>query len=387
MEKCNSIAIYLCNSFFPYGRAYSSRVMNFCKLFISLGITPYVVADFGVETTDRGGREINGIKYYIIGNTSKKYIYLKKTRVGINAIKSIISANSSKKIYIVVSAADVLRFKRLKEEYKHSLTIHLILESCEWYDKSSYLFSSFDPRFLLFQYQLHHEYLKSNKIIAISRYLERFFDNGRNKVIRIPTILDTFNEKWTSETKNPKIVLMFAGSMGGNKELFLEVLNALIHPDYINDFEFHVYGGTVQTLKACLGKSKTVVDRLKGVVFCHGFVNQTLIEEAYRNADYSIVFRPDRKSSHAGFPTKLAESMIAGTPVIANATGDVDLYINNTNGLIVDYDYMSICTCFSLLKKMSTEEKKKMRQNARKTAEKYFDYRQYKIPFSYFLDS
>lgn len=58
--------------------------------------------------------------------------------------------------------------------------------------------------------------------------------------------------------------------------------------------------------------------------------------ERYCEADFSIFVRPDRRSSHAGFPTKLAESLAAGTPVITNNTGDIGLYLKDgENGFLL----------------------------------------------------
>jgi glycosyltransferase involved in cell wall biosynthesis len=96
-------------------------------------------------------------------------------------------------------------------------------------------------------------------------------------------------------------------------------------------------------------------------------------------SDFSIFIRPDRRSSHAGFPTKLAESMIAGTPVITNNTGDIGQYLKNgKEGFLLKSGYPEeLKDIFLHILSLSREKLNEMRLNARRMAEESFDYRVY----------
>ena len=79
--------------------------------------------------------------------------------------------------------------------------------------------------------------------------------------------------------------------------------------------------------------------------------------------------------------------MAAGTPVITNLTGDIGLYLkDNSNGFIVNKDIIySLENIFTKIININKEDKSKMRENARQTAEKYYDYRNYKDKMINFL--
>ena len=111
-----------------------------------------------------------------------------------------------------------------------------------------------------------------------------------------------------------------------------------------------------------------------------GRIPQEQVEEKLRNADFSIFSRPIRQSSNAGFPTKLAESMSVGTPVITNNTGDISLYLHNgNNGFIANGNSKeSLLEIFYKITNMNSDDLMEMRKQARNTAESSFSYEKYK---------
>ena len=376
------LVIYICNSFFPFGSAYSSRTFHLCKAFQMSGYQTYVLADYSMSKEPSLCDEyvFDGIKYLIIGNTSKIYRYFKKTKTTINAINKIASSKQYGRIFVIISTADVSLYKKLKKTNDSRIVV--VLESCEWFDKSSYVFRNLDPRYLTFQYAMKNYYIDGkNKIIAISEYLHDYFVRHRCECLRIPTIIDCSKIKIGDFKKGKTINFMFAGSLGGNKEVFKEFVRALIN--HKDKMVLHIYGGNSIDFKECLNDEK-LYDKAKDCVIIHGRIPQELIYDEYQKADFSIIFRPKRRSSNAGFPTKMAESLACGTPVIANDTGDIGKYIiNGQNGFIVDYNKESID---NLLQNISNNyDCKRLRLNARKTAEQYFDYRIYSAELDIFL--
>ncbi len=105
------------------------------------------------------------------------------------------------------------------------------------------------------------------------------------------------------------------------------------------------------------------------------------------NADYQLFIRPNRRSSHAGFPTKLAESMAVGTPVITNKTGDIALYLRDgENGYVVGgAEALDVEKALLRVMAQGAEEAAMMRSAARKTAEDDFDYRVYRRQINWLL--
>ena len=71
--------------------------------------------------------------------------------------------------------------------------------------------------------------------------------------------------------------------------------------------------------------------------------------------------------------------MTFGTPVICNETGDISLVVNNKeNGFLLKSKSVDeISETLEYLLKMTKEERKEMRKQARLSAESFFDYRNY----------
>ena len=128
---------------------------------------------------------------------------------------------------------------------------------------------------------------------------------------------------------------------------------------------------------------------LRGLIHIHGRVSQDKIEDILRKADYSIFLRPNRQSSNAGFPTKLAESMMVGTPVITNLTGDIGLYLDDgENGFLTStLDTKSLVEVFHKILNMDEKKADEMRAKARREAEMFFDYRVYVKQMTDFINN
>ena len=175
-------------------------------------------------------------------------------------------------------------------------------------------------------------------VFSISRLLDEYYTSIGTKSIRIPTILDVKNMRFSCNTDNEKIVIVYTGNPSTSKELFRPVFEALRENSLFRDkFEFHIYGPDKERVIANIDNDEELYRMVKDNVFIHGKVPQETIGEILRNADYQMFIRPLRRSSNAGFPTKLAESMAVGTPVITNLTGDIGLYLEDgANGFLAN---------------------------------------------------
>ena len=121
-----------------------------------------------------------------------------------------------------------------------------------------------------------------------------------------------------------------------------------------------------------------------------GRVSQDLIPAYYKKADFMVLLREPNRKSMAGFPTKFAESMTAGVPVITNATSDLTKYvINGKTGFLVEgYDYESILfTLRSSLFTIRKEDVKKMKKNCVHSANLTFDWHHRVTDFDHFLQN
>ena len=370
--------LVLVGSYFPYGVAISSRMLNFCKLFSACGMDVNVLSLYSKE------KDIDIRRVYNMGFCT----YQVATQKGESSIASFIGEKdfiSCVKRYVrengqpdfVFASGCEPYFNRFRKILNKSL---FFLEQCEWIDKSSYKFGRLDYRFIRRDTLLQGGYKKADGIISISRLLEDHYRSLGIKTIRIPTILDVQNMDYSIKTNNNRVKIVYTGNPSTSKEIFRPVFEAIREePRIRNGLEFHIYGPSEKKVLANIGGDIKLLNDIKTSVCIHGRVPQGMIEDILKTADYQLFLRPDRRSSNAGFPTKLAESMAVGTPVITNATGDIGLYLKDgKNGFIASG--IGISDVKLLLKRVLTMEchsMEQMRYAARKTAEEFFDFRRY----------
>lgn len=156
---------------------------------------------------------------------------------------------------------------------------------------------------------------------------------------------------------------------------------------YSKAIALDVYGPSKDEIIENIGGNSSLLSHLDRTVILHGRIPQDQVSEIFFRSDYLIFVRPNRRSSDAGFPTKFAESMAVGTPVITNNTGDVGLYLRDSvNGFMLqDSSWESVARCFDRILDVDRDSYVQLRDAARKTAEHYFDYRVYMESVSTFF--
>lgn len=358
---------------FPYGRAYAARARAFCKLLQSIECKVDVLCDYNNgDNTEEYGRifyaaekEFKGVKKLI----KLPFVYAKKLNLLLD----------SNEYDCIISRSMFDRFGKILKIAKKR-RIPIILESCEWYDVRGFARGKVDIRYWQFKRCFNKLYNRVDGVIAISRLLEEHYKKYVSHVVRIPGIHDI--EKLPYRIKpnaTKKISFLFAGNIYGGKEQFEDFLLALsrINSDA---YVVNVYGPSREELITGLDKEGIATyEMVKRNIIFHGTVSQQKIAEACIENDYGFFFRPQRRSSNAGFPTKLGEYLSAGTPVITNNTGDISLIIENgKNGFLIDeVSKESLSNVISKLLNLSDRDKELMRAEARKTATIKLDFHSY----------
>lgn len=259
--------------------------------------------------------------------------------------------------------------------------IKLIVDVVEWWDNRSFFLGKYNPQVLDINIALTKLIPKCDAVIAISSYLENYYISKGVKTIRIPVLIDTsiknVYENYLFDSKY--LNLIYAGIPGKKDKIqYLIKIIESIEIDGI-PIKIHLLGPTKEDLN---------FNYKKNVVTLYGKVRQDKVYSYLKQADFSLLLRPNQRSSNAGFPTKFVESLNAGTPVISNLTSDLSLYLkNNFNGLIIkslkEDEIKSVILKSIELKKNGLLE---MKNNAHKTAESFFDFKNYTSKFVEFLD-
>ncbi|HBI7096044.1 TPA: glycosyltransferase [Clostridium perfringens] len=366
--------VFIISSSFPYGEAFSSRARNFVKLFCMKGNSVHVIAP--ISNNRNNLKELEGLNYSVeYVNDPKSILTLSGFLTWKPYIKALKDYIKNNKVDIIFSSSMIFVANKINKVAKEN-GIPYIVEQCEWYDESTFKGKSLNPYYREHVKMIEKGYKNFDGIISISRLFEQHYSKQQLPVLRIPTILDVKNTKFRNVDLNrDKIKIIFAGSLGKGKEMLSTIFEAIKKINIDNEYiHMDIYGPSKNEIITNINGNITLFNDVKEYISVHGRIAQELIEEKLRDADFSIFIRPERKSSNAGFPTKLAESMSVGTPVITNNTGDVELYLKNgINGFILNNNSSeALLDVFKKIITLSKENYESMRINSRIMAEENF---------------
>lgn len=370
---------------FPYGAAYAARTRALCKLFQAAGYETDILCDYISGNSDT--KEYGEIYFVSEG----PYYGLKKLLKLPNDYKKKLESLLVKNKYDYVVARSMFdRFDKVFSVVR-KYSVPLILESCEWYDVRGFKHGRLDIRYYQFLHCFQRTYNKVDGVIAISRLLEQHYKQFVKNVIRVPGIHEVEKLPYRTEvTEKGSLNLIFGGNAIGGKEEFSSLLIALYQIKASErNICLHIYGSSEQEVVNSLEKeAKQIYIKLKEVVIFHGHVPQEEMANVCMESDFGVFFRPDRRSSHAGFPTKLGEYLAAGTPVITNDTGDISFVLENgQNGyLLSNSKPETICKVIETCMSLDTEQYQIMRKAARESALRKLDYTIYAEIIKSFLE-
>lgn len=381
--------VFLISQSFPFGTAYASRAQNFCKAFLQTKHNIDVICDY---LSDEQYRNYNNVGQF----ENIRIFYLAKKRKKLDRFMVPIKYSRLLEWYIITEKPDLIITRSAYDRFPYILkmaqknSIPIILESCEKYDVSNWRFGKLDYRYYQFQCCWNKYYSKVDGVIAISRLLQKHYANYNLKTIRIPTILDVQNSEYRIECNNSsQRVFTFAGTLGGGKDRLAEFIQAMY--DIGKNTEvipiLNIYGPSREQVEKQLGEEKDILKKLEDRINFFGKIPQEKVPAVVRKSDFSIILRPVRESSNAGFPTKLAESMAVGTPVFTNITGDIGLYVKDAyNGVITQSEKKKdIVERLKYILNMNEKEIIMMRNAARRTAIDSFDFRSYEEGLHQFI--
>ncbi len=249
------------------------------------------------------------------------------------------------------------------------------LDSVEWYDRAHIAGGPLGSRALLNEYCMRRAYPRYPHVIPISSYLRNHYESKGCSSLRVPPTLDVQAIDTARPELGSRLALAYAGTPG-KKDLLGEVIAGVVAADPAGDLvTLDVFGIDEATLRTALDID---VSRHRGIT-AHGRVSRKAAVERVALADFVPLLRADARFAHAGFPTKVAEAMAFGTPVIANLTSDLqDVIIDGTTGLVASEPTASgFAGALSRALAMSDADRSEMRRRARQRADEYFDFRRY----------
>lgn len=186
-------------------------------------------------------------------------------------------------------------------------------------------------------------------VIAISRWLERYYRNSGVPTVLVPPLCDEDpDEIRRLYVPCRPTTLMYAGfpfreamrvtSPNMMKDR-LDVALTLLHQASRrgSDFIFNIYGITKSEYLDSLPWQAGILDELVDKVNFWGFATNDKVRQQTIQSDYMILLRDSNRMTEAGFSTKVAESLSCGTPVVTTRTSDLGEYVEEgETGYFID---------------------------------------------------
>lgn len=215
--------------------------------------------------------------------------------------------------------------------------IPLILDVVEWYEPSHLPGGQYGPVAAAFEYSMRCLAPKADGVIAISRYLEDYFKDKGVPTLRVPPLSFPSPRPRQYRESDGSLHLCYAGNPG-KKDNIKTVLQAVISITENNKgVVLHFVGVETEEL-ITLMRTYDLNDPPNGSrikIIAHGRVNNATARSIVGSCDFSVLLRDQARFSQAGFPSKVAESLILGTPVMANLTSNLDeILIDGRNSIL-----------------------------------------------------
>ncbi|GAA5444410.1 hypothetical protein Misp06_02596 [Microbulbifer sp. NBRC 101763] len=271
--------------------------------------------------------------------------------------------------------------------------IKIIADATEWYDAGAGNFTRQVIKFLDTSVRMNFIHRLADGIFTTSKYLTDFYVSKGKTVVELPTLFDvsrfpspphrgcSFRKKFIY-VGSPFDVDRVNKERNNLKER-LDVCVEIFHKLYSEgeDFYFEIYGIELEDyLRVFPEHSAKLLDMAKCTVF-KGRQSNRLVLQRIAESDFSIFFRDETRVTLAGFPSKLAESITCGTPVISNKMICLDRYSDSDGLFLADRgDELSL---IKRLMSLSASEVNTIKQQA--YFSRTFDYGNYLDMVSEFI--
>lgn len=174
---------------------------------------------------------------------------------------------------------------------------------------------------------------KLNGLIVISSHLEEYYGGGPS-VVRIPPTVDIQESKWSycdnDQAQTLSLVFTTDAVIRDGLEILIRALLKVRR-----SYSLDVIGLSCEDFVCRFPQYKKDLDDNESIRF-HGRLSHDKTIGYIREADFLCFFRKTTRQTKHGFPSKYVEAVSCGTPVITNATSDIEEYAYGNAAILVD---------------------------------------------------
>lgn len=368
---------------FPNGDAPANRIHALAKSLVAAGLEVFVIANGLTRATEREmehelgrGCKIDSITIRASNDSYFNRVFRRIFRTFYFARH--IQAAGISEIDAVLTNRDTLSLGLLLY-CRYYLHRPLVIDSTEWFEAKQFKFGPLSPSYLSFLWKFFVLTPLAGNVIAISKYLTRHFSGDCNATIRVPAQVDSDEyDRGSGPPADGTLKLFYAGTAARKDFIHVAVAGlALLKPQELERIRFTILGPARGEVFSALDGRPDAIDRVSAVTDIPGRVSRDAVLRGLAVAHFSVLLRPVSRYSTAGFPSKVPESLAAGTGIIGNMTSDLAEYLRDgENALIVPE-----CTpeAFALTVRralrLSRSQLQSISEAARRCAVENFDYR------------
>lgn len=378
---------------FPEGGAAARRILGNALALRDAGYK--VLIGSGQLAGDRNQEptEYQGLSVYSLGErTAESYPILLKhlayARMGKKTCRWLGELESKPRAVILYGGYTPYLMHLLR--WCKESEVPVVFDAVEWYDSRNMPGGRYSPYRWSFDFFMWYLSPKAGNIIAISSYLENYYQRRGCNTLLVPPTLDTQAVKASLQLDSGGVLTLGYTGSPGKKDLLDNALEAVLQllEEGLN-LRFRIAGVTLHQLLALPSMRRRGVVAIPPGIEVLGEISQADAISMIGQVDYSVLLRPPLRYAQAGFPTKVVESLAAGTPVMCNNIGDLGHYIQDEVEGIICHDHTpeSLVEVIRRAYTLTKQQRLQMRASARMKAERAFDFRTQVIPFAGFIES
>ncbi len=240
-------------------------------------------------------------------------------------------------------------------------------------------------------HQINRKY--SDGLIAVSRYIERFYQKKGMPSVIIPPLFDDFTD--SDFELSDFVTFVYAGTpfvlkknvrAVGMKDRLDKIVDLCLRLSAEGvKYRLKIIGITKDLYIMCIPRHKDALEKDHNILFMGRYSHKNTLDTV-RNADYMLNYRDINVMNEAGLSTKLVESVSLGTPVVMNSVGDSFKYLRDG---VTGYQLSGDLTHdVSLLKSLCDKTKEERTSSKKKCAsDKTFAIENYEVRMDDFIRS
>lgn len=370
---------------YPVSGAVGQRVLGVTRALLSIEhVHEVTVVGPSYDMTD----ELRGLSFCIAEKlkpaprTARDKL-LRRLRLGHDTVAQLDAMHKSPDLLIAYGGGAM--YMRRLQKWSRARGVKIAADIVEWYDSSHLPMGRFGPLAIDNHLMMTRVAPNCDGIVAISTFLSRHFrQKAKGPVVVVPPVMDIGAVAVRSgATTARRVELAYCGVPGKKDRLDL-ILRAAIELDPRGTRLRLTVAGPNRRNVAQLAR----VDELPPVINAVGHVSRQESLELVSAADWVPLIRDDKRFAHAGFPTKVAEAMSVGTPVIANITSDIGKVLTDTvSGIVAEAPTLAATRkAIARAMDLNSEQYGEMRREAHARAREVFAYQHYVTPLHRWLD-